>query len=109
METTRINNDNELVYFAKKTFVHNNDQDAWWDFMDNWDDSKKFHCLEDAVNWINENLLPFTCDTMNIAVYENDYIIPLIPCDEGDRTDDDVEYCALSIVINMKQIENNNN
>lgn len=43
----------------------------------------------------------------NIAVYEDDYVIPLIPCNEGDRADDDVEYCSLNITVALSKVKNN--
>lgn len=103
----KIHNKNELVYFANKKFVHDKDQNAWWDFMDNWDSDKRFDNLEDAINYINKNLPEFYVDEKNIAVYEDNYIIPLIPCSEGDRTDDDVEYCSLNITVALSKVKNN--
>ena len=103
----KINNKNELVYFANKKFVHDKDQNAWWDFMDNWDNDKRFDNLEDAINYINDNLTEFYVDEENIAIYEDNYVIPLIPCDEGDRTDDGVEYCSLNITVALSKVKNN--
>ena len=103
----KINNKNELVYFAKKTFVHDKDQNAWWDFMDNWDSDKRFDNLEDAINYINDNLPEFYVDEENIAIYEDNYVMPLTPSNEGDRTDDDVEYCSLNITVALSKIKNN--
>ena len=103
----RVYDSNQLVYFAKKTFVHDKDQNAWWDFLDNWDNDKRFDNLEDAINYINDNLPEFYVDEENIAVYEDNYVIPLIPCTEGDRTDDDVEYCSLNITVALSKVKNN--
>ena len=103
----RVYDSNQLVYFAKKTFVHDKDQNAWWDFMDNWDNDKRFDNLEDAINYINDNLPEFYVDEENIAVYEDNYVIPLIPCSEGERTDDDVEYCSLNITVELSKVKNN--
>ena len=103
----RIHNKNELVYFANKKFVHDKDQNAWWDFMNNWDSDKRFDNLEDAINYINDNLPEFYVDEENIAVYEDNYVIPLIPCNDGDRKDDDVEYCSLNITVALSKIKNN--
>ena len=103
----RVYDSNQLVYFVNKKFVHDKDQNAWWDFMNNWDDDKRFDNLEDAINYINDNLPEFYVDEENIAVYEDNYIIPLIPCDEGDRTDDNVEYCSLNITVALSKIKNN--
>lgn len=103
----RIYDSNQLVYFAKKTFVHDKDQNAWWDFMDNWDNDKRFDNLEDAINYINDNLTEFYVDEKNIAVYEDNYVMPLIPCVEGNRTDDDVEYCSLNITVALSKVKNN--
>lgn len=103
----RIHNKNELVYFANKKFVHDKDQNAWWDFMDNWDNDKRFDNIEDAINYINDNLPEFYVDEENIAVYEDNYVIPLIPCSEGERTDDDVEYCSLNITVALSKVKNN--
>ena len=103
----RIYDSNQLVYFAKKTFVHDKDQNAWWDFMDNWDNDKTFDNIEDAINYINDNLTEFYVDEENIAVYEDNYVIPLLPCTEGDRTDDDVEYCSLNITVELSKVKNN--
>ena len=103
----RVYDSNQLVYFSKKTFVHDKDQNAWWDFMDNWDNDKRFDNIEDAINYINDNLPEFYADEENIAVYEDNYVIPLIPCTEGDRTDDDVEYCSLNITVALSKVKNN--
>ena len=103
----RVYDSNQLVYFAKKTFVHDKDQNAWWDFMDNWDNDKRFDNIEDAINYINDNLPEFYADEENIAVYEDNYVIPLIPCTEGDRTDDDVEYCSLNITVALSKVKHN--
>ena len=103
----RVYDSNQLVYFAKKTFVHDKDQNAWWDFMDNWDNDKRFDNIEDAINYINDNLPEFYVDEENIAIYEDNYVIPLIPCTEGDRTDNDVEYCSLNITVELSKVKNN--
>ena len=103
----RVYDSNQLVYFAKKTFVHDKDQNAWWDFMNNWDNDKTFDNIEDAINYINDNLPEFYVDEENIAVYEDNYVIPLIPCSEGERTDDDVEYCSLNITVELSKVKNN--
>ena len=75
--------------------------------MDNWDDDKRFDNLEDAINYINKNLTEFYVDEENIAIYEDNYVIPLIPWVEVDRKNDDVEYCSLNITVALSKVKNN--